>query len=256
MAMLICEGFKVRVNDPWSSESNGKEFYVDLNTFKGEIPHLPEEVNEEDLNRFQLIFKLNDGLDYSGKIKDSIIEAALRLLDLQKQQGTKPKGRTFELISEMTGISSSYVRQYCESKSSRTKKKNLTDEERKAADATKELRKLRGHMRYLVENLGSYDWPKTVSGLGIERQLAEEVIEKLQETIIEGDEEMKKITVEYQLEDSQCEYLGRIYQHYPEVSEADLFMMIMIEGSALDINRRMQDFCKERNIENDYFYRA
>ena len=93
-------------------------------------------------------------------------------------------------------------------------------------------------------------------GLGIERQLAEEVIEKLQETIIEGDEEMKKITVEYQLEDSQCEYLGRIHQHYPEVSEADLFMMIMIEGSALDINRRMQDFCKERNIENDYFYRA
>ena len=67
MTMLICEGFKVRVNDPWSSESNGKEFYVDLNTFKGEIPHLPEEVNEEDLNRFQLIFKLNDGLDYSDR---------------------------------------------------------------------------------------------------------------------------------------------------------------------------------------------
>ena len=256
MTMLICEGFKVRVNDPWSSESNGKEFYVDLNTFKGEIPNLPEEVTEEDLNQFQLIFKLNDGLDYSGKIKDSIIEAALRLLDLQKQQGTKPKGRTFELISEMTGISSSYVRQYCESKSSRAKKKNLTEEDRETADAMKELRKLRSHMRYLIENLGSYDWPKTVKELGNERQLAEEVIEKLQETIIEGDEEMKKITVDYQLEDSQCEYLGRIHQHYPGISEEDLFMMIMLEGSAVDINRRMQNFCKDRNIENGFFYKA
>ena len=67
---------------------------------------------------------------------------------------------------------------------------------------------------------------------------------------------MRKMTVDYQLEDSQCEYLGRIHQHFPEIQEEDLFMMIMVEGSALDINRRMQDFCKDRNIENGSFYKA
>ena len=256
MTLLICEGFKIRVNDPWVPEDNGKEFYLALNTFNGEIPRLPKEVTVDDLKQFKLAFKLNDGMDYSGQIKDSIIEAALHILETQKQQGTKPKGRTFELIAEMTGISSSYVRQYCESRSSRNKKNALTEEERKTIAAKRELRKLRGHMRYLVENLESYEWTKTVKELGKERQLAEEVIEKLHETIIEGDEEMRKMTVDYQLEDSQCEYLGRIHQHFPEIQEEDLFMMIMVEGSALDINRRMQDFCKDRNIENGSFYKA
>ena len=116
MSLFICEGVKVRIDDPWSDENNGKEFYLDLNQFDGGIPKMPEKLESQDLGQFSMLFQINDGKDYSGKVKDSIIEASLQILEKQREQGTKPKGRTFELVSEMTGITRAYARKYCESK--------------------------------------------------------------------------------------------------------------------------------------------
>ncbi len=86
--------------------------------------------------------------------------------------------------------------------------------------------------------------------------MAEKLIELLQKTIIEGDEKMKKMSVDYLLEDGQCAYLDEIHSHYPDISEEDLFLMIMIEGSAMDINRHMREFSREHGIPHTFTYGA
>ena len=86
--------------------------------------------------------------------------------------------------------------------------------------------------------------------------MAEKLIDQLQKTIIEGDEKMKKMSVDYLLEDGQCAYLDEIHSHYPDISVEDLFLMIMVEGSAIDINRHMREFSREHGITHSFPYGA
>ena len=256
MTRLVCEGLRVRIDDVWAGENNGKEYYLDLNAFTGELPSLPEEMTYEDLELLRLSFALNGCKDYAGEIKDQVIEATLQLLEKQAEKGNKPKGKVPKLISEMTGISENYIREYYRCRNLRVK--NIVEsedvlEKKKARQAMKSLRR---YMRFLLEHLDTYEWTELMSSLDTERELADELIDKLQKTIIEGDEKMKKMTVEYLLEDSQAEYLGRIHKHYSRVSEEDLFLMIMIEGSAPEISRKMQAFCEEHQIDNSFTYEA
>ncbi len=256
MTILICEGIKVRVDDPWNPENNGKEFYLNLNLFNGQVPSIPEEMSVEDLNQLQMMFKLNNGFDYSGKIKDAVIESAITILKRQKESGTRPKGKTAALVSAMTGISENYVREYCKANYPIQPRFSSKEEDQRKQKAKRIMKTMRTDMRYIIEHLEAYDWATEMHSLSGERQLAEELIKKLQKNIIEGDEKMKKMTVDYLLEDNQCEYLERIHQHYPQISEEDLFLMIMIEGSALEINQKLQRFCIEHQIDNKSTYLA
>ena len=47
MARLICEGVKVRVDDVWAGDNNGKSFYVDIANFGDLMPKDGDEVTEE-----------------------------------------------------------------------------------------------------------------------------------------------------------------------------------------------------------------
>ena len=58
------------------------------------------------------------------------------------------------------------------------------------------------------------------------------------------------------LEDGQCAYLDEIHSHYPDISVEDLFLMIMVEGSAIDINRHMREFSREHGITHSFPYGA
>ena len=131
-----------------------------------------------------------------------------------------------------------------------------SEEEIRRREAVKAMNRIRVYMSYLMERLDTFDWENEISDLSRERKMAEDLIEKLQKTIIEGDEKMKKMSVDYLLEDAQCAYLDEIHSHYPDISEDDLFLMIMVEGSAIDIDRHMREFSKEHGISHAFTYRA
>ena len=257
MTYLKCEGLKFRVDDIWAGDDNGKLFYLDLNLPINAAEQINDDSDMGDLIRFAPQLIVNGGGDFSGELKDKIIVAAIQLLEKQKQEGTRPKGRTAELVSKMTGISKNYVYDYLFTrKHYLTKHDEMTPEEEERRTAVKSMKCIRKHLRYLLENLDAYQWEEFLDSLGTERELAEALISKLQETIVEGDEKMKKVSVDYLLEDNQCDYLGRIHDHYPGINEEDLFMMIMLEGSALDIDRKLRNFCREHGIQIENSYGA
>ncbi len=257
MPRVICEGVQLRVDDVWAGEDNGKTYYLSLLSPENVINTLGENPTIEDLAKLRTQYIVNGWGDYSGELKDQIIEAALKILDRMKEEGKRPKGKTRDLVSEMTGISSNYVFDYCYTRGKHTRRPDkFTPEEMERRDAVHQMNRIRLHMRYLLDHLDQYHWEELLKSLGTERELADELIAKLQKTVIEGDERMKKISVDYVLEDSQCEYLGNIHHYYPNISEEDLFFMIMFEGSALDIDRKMREFCKEHDIQCEYRYGA
>ena len=234
MPRYVCEGMMLRVDDPWAKDNN-QEYWLDMNDL-ARVTDIPE----EDISGLRNSFQLFDSRADAGRVKQLIVESAIRLLEKQKEEGTRPKGKTARLVSEMTGVTENYVREYI---ARRNKGKEvLSEEEMQKAEGKRKMQRIRSYMRFMNENLDAYDWPEVVNSLSEERKLAEELIEKLKRSIIEGDEEMKKMTVDYQLEDTQYAYLGKIHEHYPQISEEDLFMMIMIEGSSMDISRRLQEF--------------
>ena len=53
MARLVCEGVKVRVDDVWAGENNGKSFYVDIANFGDLMPKDGDEVTEEQLKQYR-----------------------------------------------------------------------------------------------------------------------------------------------------------------------------------------------------------
>ena len=256
MARLICEGVKVRVDDVWAGDNNGKSFYVDIANFGDLMPKDGDEVTEEQLKQLRSIYQINESRQYTGEFKDRRIEASLQILEKQKEQGIKPKGRTVKLVAEMTGVSENYCQIYIQRKKELMNPSNLSEEEIKRREAVKAMNRIRVYMSYLMERLDTFDWENEISDLSRERKMAEDLIEKLQKTIIEGDEKMKKMSVDYLLEDAQCAYLDEIHSHYRDISEDDLFLMIMVEGSAIDIDRHMREFSKEHGISHAFTYRA
>ena len=248
MTRLVCEGVKVRVDDVWAGENNGRSFYVDIANFEDLLPKDGEEVTEEQMKQYRSIYQINESRQYTSEIKDRLIEASWRILEKQKEQGIRPKGRTVKLLAEMTGISENYCQMYYQRKKELLNPSNLTEEELRRKDAIKAMNRIRVYMNYLTERLQTYDWENECPSLTREREMAEKLIDLLQKTIIEGDEKMKKMSVDYLLEDGQCAYLDEIHSHYPDISEEDLFLMIMVEGSAMDIDRHMRDFSKEHGI--------
>ena len=256
MPRLICEGVKVRIDDVWAGENNGKSFFVDIANFADYMPKPEDEVTEDQLKHYRSIYQINESREYSGEIKDKLIEAAHSILDNQKKNGERPKGRTVTLIAEMTGISETYIRFYLNRRKELLHPVVLSEEELRRREAVHAMNRIRVYMRYLTERLDTYDWENNLKSLSKERKMAEELIQKLQQTIVEGDEKMKKMTVDYVLEDGQCAYLNEIHSNFPNVSEEDLFLMIMIEGSALDIDRKMREFCRDRDFKRTGIYQA
>lgn len=256
MARLICEGVKVRVDDVWAGDNNGKSFYVDIANFGDLMPKDGDEVTEEQLKQLRSIYQINESRQYTGEIKDRLIEASLSILERQKKEGIRPKGRTVKLVAEMTGISENYCQIYIQRKKEMLNPPQLSEDEVRRRNAIKAMNRIRVYMNYLSERLETYDWENECPSLTQERKMAEKLIDQLQKTIIEGDEKMKKMSVDYLLEDAQCAYLDEIHSHYPDISEDDLFLMIMIEGSAIDIDRHMREFSKEHGISHAFTYRA
>jgi len=250
MTRFVCEGIRVRIDDVFAGSDNGKEFYLNLGSFNGDIKSFE---SVEDMEDIKLQFQLNDGRDYSGELKDLIVESVIQVLEKQEAAGQRPKGRTPKLISNITGISESYARMYCKNRNQKTGKSQPISKEQFAKRRKAAIRKA---MRNLMDILSQNDWTNLPGTLSQERKLADELIETLQKTIIEEDEKMKKMTVDYLLEDCQCAYLGRIHKHFPSVSEEDLFMMIMIEGSSLDISEKMHSFAQKHCTGNEFKYHS
>lgn len=257
MTRVKCEGVKLRIDDVWAGDENGKAYYLDLTDPEKAVMELAEAPTLDKLYSFRLQYEINGLMDNSGVLKDTIIEAAITVLEKMKSEGKRPKGRTRELVSQMTGISPCYINIYNKNRNRKKRKEpDFTPEELNRRDAVHQMNRIRLHMRYLLEHLDTYQWEEFLRTLGPERELAEELIMKLQKTIVEGDERMKKISVDYTLEDNQVNYLEKIHRHYPDIDEEVLFLMIMYEGSALDIDRKLRDFCKAKGIHVDYGYSA
>ena len=253
MTRLIFEGVKVRADSPWSEELDGKEFYLDLNAFSGDLVSVNPDNTEEAIRSIKPLIGMDLAWNNSVELKDSLLAAALSVLDRQAQCNKKPKGRTYELLSEMTGISHSYCRAYLKEKRL-SKIRNLQNDEEE--NIKKSWEAVRKAMDTLLEHINDYEWCETIESLSEERKEAEQIITMLEEKIIQGDEKMKKMTVDYLLEDRQCEYLSRIRKHFPHVSEEDLFLAIMTEGSAMEIDCRMNRFCSERGIDSGFKYHS
>ena len=68
--------------------------------------------SEEMVPTFKAMLLAGDGEDYSGELRGKLIEACKKILEQQKANGTRPKGKTYKLISQMTNIPQSYVKRY------------------------------------------------------------------------------------------------------------------------------------------------
>lgn len=253
MTRLIFEGIKIKADDPWKEDINGKEFYLDLNAFTGVIDNKYSENTENAIRSNKLVIGMDLSWNNPPDLKDSLLAAALSILDRQAECNEKPKGRTSELLSEMTGVSVSYCRAYLKEKRPR---KYTVQQYKENDDIQKSWKTVQKSMHTLLDHIDDYEWCETIESLSEERKEAEQIIAMLEKKIIEGDEKMKKMTVDYLLEDSQCEYLGRIQKHFPYISEEDIFMIIMTEGSAMDITNRLKNFCKNHEIETENKYHA
>ena len=154
MTRMKIEGVTLRINDVWEKENNGKQLYFDLNKiWKADIP---KNLSYEDLEtemRFKVLMTRDK--DYSGEMKNELIDVCEKILELQRQEGTRSKGRTCEQIADMTNIPEYYVRNYLSEK--HKMKRNISEEERRKKDTTAAMHSVCRQMKYLAGDLEDLD---------------------------------------------------------------------------------------------------
>ena len=91
MPRYVCEGMMLRVDDPWAKDNN-QEYWLDMNDL-ARVTDIPE----EDISGLRNSFQLFDSRADAGRVKQLIVESAIRLLEKQKEEGTRPKGKTARL---------------------------------------------------------------------------------------------------------------------------------------------------------------
>lgn len=87
MTRFVCEGIRVRIDDVFAGSDNGKEFYLNLGSFNGDIKSFE---SAEDMEDIKLQFQLNDGRDYSGELKDLIVESVIHDLETEIPESLFP----------------------------------------------------------------------------------------------------------------------------------------------------------------------
>ena len=155
MTRLIIEGITFQIDDSWEKEDNGKKIYFDLNKHKK--ANIPDNLSCEDAET-ELRFKsmMTHDRDYSGTIKNELIDACEKILEIQAEEGKRSKGRSCEQIAHMTSISEYYVRNYLCTKHG--KQKQISEEERRHKQTVSDMKATCRKMKYLVEDLENLDW--------------------------------------------------------------------------------------------------
>ena len=135
----------------------GKDYYYFGKRITGSMPVIEHDRFEDWVAEKKTIIAANCQRNMTKEKKGKVIDACLEIIQEERKRGTKEKGRTAFLVSQMTGIPEFFVKNYLAEKN-RTASVDLTAQEKAAEYDRKTFKRICNRMRNLSSDIDSFNW--------------------------------------------------------------------------------------------------
>lgn len=149
-----------------------------------EVPVIYIDNKNDELENSISMIRSNAYRSLNDEEKANIIDIALDYVKKLEQKGEKPKGRTREIISSITGISDTYIKNYLANKNKQEEDLGAENpkEQKKENDSAKKVKKTMEKLNELLEDfsISSANYNDYMDIKELSMQLQDKILEILQ----------------------------------------------------------------------------
>ena len=180
MPRVNVEEVRVRIDDCWDKD-NGQYYSIEFGNREPRVPDVSKASYEDQCATFQELIRKNRNIDYSGELQSQIIDACLEIIKEQKKMGKKAKGRTCELIAQMTNIPINRIKDHI----ARKKRRGADPQKIMVNEEISEYNAICRSMKGISKNVAEFNWDSGNIDKSKAKEHAEQLIKKKKKMILE-----------------------------------------------------------------------